>query len=127
MDILGLGYSEYDFSKLVESYCHDLNYLTDLLAKLSGTYNLLISSADGFNRIALSKKGDVKDSIHMAEELGSIMDEVIDALDTQTSLYINYLKIKDDFISKNFPFIEIIKSEVDNRIRHEVHDGEKHD
>lgn len=127
MDLLGLGYSEYDFSKLVESYCHDLNYLADLLAKLSGTYNLLIGSADGFNRIALAKKDDVKDSIDRAEELGKIMDKVIDALDTQTSLYIGYVKIKDDFINKNFPYIEIIKSEIDHHIRSELHEGDKHD
>lgn len=126
MDLMDLG-SEYDYFNLIESYCHDLNFLVDLLVKLSGTYNLLIGSADSFNRIALAKKDDVKDSIDRAEELGRIMDKIIDALDTQTSLYIGYVKIKDDFISKNIPFMEIIKSEVDHHIKHEIHDSNKHD
>lgn len=127
MDLFGLGPGEIDFSALAESYCHDLNYLADLLAKLSGTYNILINSADSFNRIALAKKGDVKDSIHRAEELGRIMDKVIDALDVQTSIYISYVKVKDDFIYKNFPFIDIIKSEVDHRVIRDAHGNDGHD
>lgn len=132
MDLTNAGYTGYpgyattDYSSLIQTYYTDLSYLADLLAKLTGTYNLLIGSADGFNKIALAKKGDVEDAIDRAEDLGKIIDRVIDALETQTILYINYSKTKGDFIVNNLSFNDIIKSEVHHHIKHEHHDDQEH-
>lgn len=116
------GYTTTDYSQLIQTYYTDLSYLADLLAKLTGTYNLLIGSADGFNKIALAKRSDIEDSIDRAEDLGKIIDKIIDALEVQTILYINYSKIKGDFITNNLPFNDIIKSDVEHHIKHEHHD-----
>ena len=106
-----------DYSKLVQTYCSDLTYLAEILGKLTGTYNLLIISADGFNKNSFAKKDDVEDAIDRAHDLGKIIDKVIKALEIQVHLYTNYLTTKDEFISVNFPFEDIIVSEVENSIK----------
>ena len=116
------GYTTTDYSQLIQTYYTDLSYLADLLAKLTGTYNLLISSADGFNKIALAKRSDIEDAIDRAEDFGKIIDKIIDAIEVQTILYINYAKIKGDFITNNLPFNDIIKADVEHHIKHEHHD-----
>lgn len=106
-----------DYSKLVQSYCYDLNYIADILAKFSGTYSVLINSADTFNKIALAKKNDVKDAIDRADKLGKIIDKLIENISIQANLYINYSGIKNDYIINNLSLNEIIKSEIKHNIK----------
>lgn len=119
------GYVTVDYSQLIQKYYSDLTYIVDILAKLTGTYNVLINSAEGFNRIALAKKGNIEDTIDRAEALGKVIDMIIDALKEQAIIYMNYARIKDDFILNNLPHNEIIKSDIEHHIKHEHH--EHHD
>jgi hypothetical protein len=111
-----------DYSQLIQTYYSDVTYLVDILQKLTGTYTALVGSADGFNRIALAKKGDIEDAIDRAEALGKIIDNVIDTLETQVSLYMNYARIKNEFIMNNLPHNEMIKSDIEHHIKHEHHE-----
>lgn len=119
------GYMAVDYSQLIQTYYTDVTYLVDILTKLTGTYNALVGSADGFNRIALAKKGDIEDAIDRAEDLGKVIDNIIDMLETQVLLYMNYARIKNEFIMNNLPHNEIIKSDIEHHIKHEHH--EHHD
>lgn len=109
-------YITLDYANLVQSYCSDLSYIADLLTKLAGTYNILVNSADGFNKNAFARKDDVEDAIHRAKDLGKVIDKVIDVLEIQMMLYIDYITAKDDFINTNFAFNDIIRSEIDHHV-----------
>ncbi|KPU45296.1 hypothetical protein OXPF_11890 [Oxobacter pfennigii] len=116
-----------DFTRLMQSCSHDLTYICELLAKLSGTYNLLIVSADGFNRNSFAKKDDIEDAIDRAEDLGKIIDKVINVLERQVILYADYLKTKNEYIDVNFSINDIIKNELEHHIiqHHEGNDEKK--
>lgn len=116
------GYMTVDYSQLIQSYYSDVTYLSDLLAKLSGTYNLLINTADGFNRNSFAKRSDVEDAVDRAHDLGKIIDTVIDMLEEQIVIYMNYARIKSEYILNNLPHTEIIKSEIEHHIKHEHHE-----
>jgi len=120
------GYTSIDYSQLIQSYCYDLSYLSDLLTKLSGSYNLLVNSANAFNNNSYAKKDYVEDAIGRAEDLGKVIDKIISAIEIQTSLYISYARLKNEFINNNFSFNEIIQSEIEHHIkREEHHDDDK--
>jgi hypothetical protein len=119
------GYMTVDYSQLIQTYYSDVTYLVDILQKITGTYTALVGSADGFNRIALAKKGDIEDAIDRAEALGKVIDNIIDMLETQVILYANYARIKNEYITNNLPHTEIIKSDIEHHIKHEHH--EHHD
>ena len=106
-----------DYTKLIQSYYYDLNNLTDLLTKLAGTYKLLVSSAEELNRIALAKRNDVEDAIDRAEDIGKVIKRIIDVLEVETNVYISYARTKNEFISGNFSFDEIIRTEIENHLR----------
>ena len=110
-----------DYTQLIQTYYTDLTYLADLLVKLTGVYNVLINSADGLNRIALAKKGDIKDALKRVDEIGRMIDEIADLLNAQIIIYENYARQKGDFIINRLPFSDMIKSDIEHHIKHEHH------
>jgi hypothetical protein len=106
---------------MIQSYCSDLSYLADILTKLSGSYNLLANSANSFNNNSYSKKDYIEDAIGRTKDLGKVIDKVISALEVQILLYISYTNIKNEYISSNFSFNEIIESEISHHIKHLEH------
>nr|WP_276575981.1 hypothetical protein [Oceanirhabdus seepicola] len=72
--------------------------MVDILTKLVGSYRSLIGGADEISRITFADKGNVKDALKRAEELGAIIDEIIKTLDKVCYTYINYTKIKSEAV-----------------------------
>lgn len=107
-----------NYGKMIESYFYDLNNLTDLLTKLISSYKLLVSAAEETNRVALAKKGNVKNAIDRAESLGKIIDRIIAALEDETDIYIACARGRRDYINSNFTFNELIKNEMEERLKH---------
>lgn len=124
MDFLDNDYLPPDYSGLMKSYSYDLNFLADILTKLVSSYKLLISTAEESNRITLAKKGNVKDAIERAEEVGKIIDKILVVLKYQTDLYTDYTNSKGDFLNTNFSFNDIIRSEIDQFIKRKDESGE---
>lgn len=111
MDIYSIDYAD-----LVKSCCQDLNCITDLLTKLTSSYNILINSADGFNKNSFAKKDDVDDAVHRAKKLGRVIDKVIDALEIETLLYVDIIAAKEEYININCPLNDIVRSEIEHYI-----------
>jgi hypothetical protein len=84
--------------KLIETYYVDINNLADLLNKLVNSYRLLIGGADELNKIALSKRKDVKEALKRADELGEIIDTLILTLEKASHNYLDYCSIKSEII-----------------------------
>ncbi|MCY6369552.1 hypothetical protein [Clostridium ganghwense] len=86
--------------KVIETYYNDINNLADLLGKLVNSYRLLIGGADDLNKIALSRKSEVKDALKRAEKLGDIIDDVIDALEDVSHNYEQYCHLKSKIMNE---------------------------
>jgi hypothetical protein len=97
--------------KVIQTYYSDVNNLTDLLGKLVNSYRILIGAADELNKIALSKKTDVRDALKRADKLGDIIDEIIDVLENTSTNYAEYCDLKSSIlknkINENYIYTEI--------------------
>lgn len=97
--------------KVIENYYKDINNLADLLGKLVNSYRLLIGGADELNKIALSRKSDVRDALKRAENLGEIIDDLIKVLDHTSDNYKSYCHLKSEVIKEKMD-IDIILNEI---------------
>ena len=100
-----------DNRKIVENYYLDICNLTEILCKLVNSYRLLIGGAEEYNGIALATKNDVKKAIARANELGEVIDKVIDVLEDSNQTYLNYCQLKSHVLECKIG-IDYIESEM---------------
>lgn len=102
--------------KLIQDYYGDINNITELLTKLVSSYRLLIGGAAEINNIALASKGDVKKAIKRADEVGNIIDQVIDVLEHSSTTYMDYCKIKSEVMEDRVQ-LQYIQTEIDEELK----------
>lgn len=102
--------------KVIETYYSDINNLVELLGKLTSSYRLLVGSADELNKIAFASKSEIKDALGRAEDLGKVIDTVIDALDGVAIGYVKYCKLKGDTIKTKINCNNIL-TEIDEELK----------
>ena len=105
-----------DQRKVIENYYSDICNLTELLNKLVNSYRLLVGAAGEYNIIALATKKDVKKAIHRANELGEVIDKIIDVLEDSNQAYLNYCKIKSEIIDGRIK-MEYITTEINDELQ----------
>lgn len=88
-------------SNIYREYYNEINNLSDLLGKYVNSYRLLIAAANELNNIALAKKDDVKDSVKRVNELGDVIDILLDAIQVSEKEYLPYIKLKGKWIGDN--------------------------
>ncbi|MCY6483185.1 hypothetical protein OW763_02295 [Clostridium aestuarii] len=101
--------------KVIETYYSDINNLSDILTKLVSSYRLLIGGADELNKIALSKKNDVKGALKRADKLGDIIDELIKTLEQTSGDYQQYCELKSEIIRGRMD-MKFILNEIDEEL-----------
>lgn len=102
--------------RVIQNYYNDINNLAEILTKLVSSYRLLIGGADELNKIALAKKGDVKDALKRADSLGDIIDKTIKTLDEASYSYLDYCKIKTEVIKCRLQ-VEYIETEIEEELK----------
>lgn len=102
--------------KLIETYYVDINNMADLLSKLVNSYRLLIGGADELNKIALSKKKQVKEALKRVDDLGDIIDNIIDVLDKASYSYLDYCELKSEIIKYKME-AHHIETELDEELK----------
>lgn len=102
--------------RVIETYYSDINNLVELLAKLSGSYRVLVGAADDLNRIAFASKSEIKDALNRAEDLGKVIDRLIDVLDDVAIGYVKYCKLKGDTIKTKVNCDNIL-TEIDEELK----------
>jgi hypothetical protein len=102
--------------RVIQNYYNDINNLADLLTKLVSSYRLLIGGADELNKIALSKKGEVKDALKRADEVGDIIDGLIKVLDVSSFNYMSYCETKTEVMKCKLE-IGYIETEIEEELR----------
>lgn len=78
-----------DSSKWADKKVEDL---VCILKPLCESYRLLVDAAEEFNRITLAHKKDAVDAINRADDLGDIIDDIIDTLDCMIDNWLDQLK-----------------------------------
>lgn len=101
---------------IVQDYYGDINNLSDLLAKFTNSYRLLIGGAQELNSIALANRNDVKKALKRANDLGLVIDDLIDVLDVCGCSYMNYCKLKSHIIKGKIQ-IKNIETEIDEELK----------
>jgi hypothetical protein len=102
--------------RVIQNYYNDVNNLAEILTKLVSSYRLLIGGADELNKIALSKKSEVKDALKRADGLGEIIDKTIKVLDEASYNYMDYCKIKTEVIRCRLQ-MEYIETEIEEDLK----------
>jgi hypothetical protein len=87
-----------DNRKIIENYYLDICNLSEILSKLVNSYRLLVGGAEELNTIALATKKDVKKAIARADELGDVIDKIINVLEDSNQAYLNYCQLKSQVL-----------------------------
>ncbi|MDF2503108.1 MULTISPECIES: hypothetical protein [Clostridium] len=102
--------------KVIENYYSDVNNLADLLGKMVNSYRLLIGGVGELNQIALANKNDVKNAIKRVDTLGNIIDNILHGMDDTNKHYIQYCKLKSEFLKKSVN-IDNIRTEIEEELK----------
>ena len=103
------------YQQLMKEYYVDINNLNQLLKTMVDSYRLLIGGAAELNNIYEAKSSYVKEAVHRANELGKIIDNVIDLLDECGETYFKYCALVGDYILKKSDN-KVILTEVDDEL-----------
>ena len=101
------------YQQLIKEYYVDINNLNQLLKTMVDSYRLLIGGAAELNNIYEAKSSYVKEAVHRANELGKIIDDVIELLDVCGESYFKYCALVGYYILKK-SYSNKILTEVDN-------------
>lgn len=103
------------YERLIKSNYDDMNNLVDTLKKLTESYRLLIGGAAELNTISRAKKSDVEDALDRVDDLGEIIDELIEVIEKSSENYLKYCKIKNELIGLNIQK-DMIETEIDEEL-----------
>lgn len=101
--------------RLVEQHYVDINNIADLLSKLVNSYRLLIGGAGELNTIALAHKKDVKEALHRVNELGDVIDDLINVLDKSSYIYLDYCRLRSQVMECQIQE-QYIQTEIDQEL-----------
>jgi uncharacterized protein YktB (UPF0637 family) len=86
-----------------ECLANEVEELSNILNGLTNSYRILVDAAEEFNRISFSSKDDVNDAVNRADDVGELIDEVVDTLGYKLKEYLKNIKkselCKGEYIS----------------------------
>ena len=85
----------------MEKYYADIWNLTQILNNLVNSYRLLIGGAAELNTITVAHTNEVKDALDLVDDLGDVIDDVIDALEKSSDYYFDYCKKKSQLLKES--------------------------
>lgn len=84
---------------LIGKQYSDISNLAELLKAYVNSYRLLIAGAAELYNINIAKKSEVRKAIERADDVGALIDMIVDTLNKCNEQYLKYCKIKNDYIS----------------------------
>ncbi|WP_294404298.1 hypothetical protein [uncultured Clostridium sp.] len=103
------------YDELAQNHYNDIENLSRLMKNYVDAYRLLIAGASELYSVNLAKKSDVKKALERVDGMGSLIDNLIEALDKCENGYLKYCKIKNDYISISAQKNKIY-TEIDNEL-----------
>ena len=103
------------FDDLVKKQYEDIDNLSELLKNYVDVYRLLIAGASELYNVNLVKKGEVRKALERVEQVGELIDKLVDTLDRCEGSYLKYCRIKNDYITISTEKDKIF-TEIDNEL-----------
>lgn len=103
------------FDDLAKRQYADIADLTVLLKNYVDAYRLLIGGASELYSIDIARKSDVKKALDRVEQVGELIDKLINTIDKCEGSYLKYCKIKNDYITMSTEKDKIF-TEIDNEL-----------
>lgn len=103
------------FEDLAKRHYQDIDNISALLKNYVDVYRLLIAGASELYGINLAKKGEVRKALERVENIGELIDKLINTLDKCEGAYLTYCKLKNDYITISTEKDKIF-TEIDNEL-----------
>ena len=103
------------FDHLAQKQYDDIANLSVLLKNYVDAYRLLIGGASELYNVNIAKKSEIRKALERVEQLGDLIDKIVDTLDRCEGSYLKYCKIKNDYITISTEKDKIF-TEIDNEL-----------
>ena len=103
------------FDDLARKQYDDIANLSVLLKNYVDSYRLLIGGASELYNVNIAKKSEVKKALDRVDQVGELIDKLINTLDKCEVSYFKYCKIKNDYITISTEKDKIF-TEIDNEL-----------
>lgn len=103
------------FDDLARKQYDDIANLSILLKNYVDSYRLLIGGASELYNVNIAKKNEVKKALDRVDQVGDLIDRLINTLDKCESSYLKYCKIKNDYLTISTEKDKIF-TEIDNEL-----------
>lgn len=106
------------YNELLGKQFTDVQNLSQILTSYVNSYRLLVASAADLYSINIAKKSEVRKAIERSNELGEIIDKVLNTIDKCETGYLKYCKLKNSYLAENTAKDSIF-TEIDNELNFE--------
>ena len=113
------------FDDLAKKQYEDIDNLSVLLKNYVDAYRLLIGGASELFNVNLAKKSEVKKALDRVEQVGELIDKLVNTLDKCEGSYLKYCKIKNDYITISTEKDKIF-TEIDNELNFQNSEREEY-
>ena len=103
------------FDDLAKKQYDDIANLSILLKNYVDSYRLLIGGASELYNVNIAKKSEVKKALDRVDQVGELIDKLINTLDKCEVTFFKYCKIKNDYITISTEKDKIF-TEIDNEL-----------
>ena len=103
------------FDDLAKKQYEDIDNLSTLLKNYVDAYRLLIAGASELNNVNLTKKSEMRKALERVEQVGELIDKLVNILDKCEGSYLKYCKIKYEYITISTEKDKIF-TEIDNEL-----------
>jgi len=103
------------FDDLARKQYDDIANLSILLKNYVDSYRLLIAGASELYNVNIAKKNEVKKALDRVDQVGDLIDRLINTLDKCEGSYLKYCKIKNDYLTISTEKDKIF-TEIDNEL-----------
>ena len=98
--------------EIFRKHFKEVNNLSVVLSSYANTYRLLVGAAGELNNISKVRKRDLDDALDRVDEMGKIIDSILEVINDNEEAYIKYIKLKSKFIMEKASK-DIIQTEVE--------------
>ncbi|MEG1004060.1 MAG: hypothetical protein RSF37_11685 [Clostridium sp.] len=106
-------------NKVMDDHFSELIKMSDLLKTLVDSYRLLIAGAVDVNILPVRRTKDVERALDRADEVGKLIDRIVEVMDDYEYSYIKFSKIKNEVVSLNYEKKKV-KNELNDVIQTEI-------
>lgn len=83
---------------VLKKHFKEVDNLSSVLNSYANAYRLLVGAAGELNNIAKVRKRDLDDALDRVDEMGKIIDSILEVIKDNEEAYIKYIRLKSKYI-----------------------------